>query len=67
MPKFHVNVREVHVQTFAVEAANEKDAIEKATEGDGTALDGRLEYSYTPDDTSTWTVEPCTCKEAHDH
>jgi hypothetical protein len=54
--KFHVMIREVHVQTVEVEAESEQKAIEKVQEGEGEYLEDSLEYSHTlePD---CWTVE----------
>lgn len=53
MKKFIVDVREVHVQSVEVEAADSQDALERVKEGEGTYLDGALEYSHTLD-SDTW-------------
>ena len=56
MKKFHVGVREVHVQTVEVEAENAEEAREKVQEGEGDYLDNMLEYSHCLD-SDLWTVE----------
>lgn len=53
--KYYVDVREIHIQTVEIEADSPEQAITRVAEGDGSYLDGRLEYSHTlPPD--TWTV-----------
>lgn len=49
MPKYHVELREVWVQTYEVDADCPESAMEYALAGYGNALDGMLEYSHTPD------------------
>lgn len=56
MPKFIVNIREVHTQMVEVEAEDKKDAKIKVAQGEGTYLDNTLEYSHTLNK-STWTVD----------
>lgn len=53
---FKVFVREIHVQQVNIEAASEKEAIQKVADGDGEYTDNTLEYSHSCD-TDTWTVE----------
>lgn len=57
MPRYHMGVREIHVVTVEVEAANKEEALEKA----GRRLEKGVdeidrEYSDTLDP-DTWTVE----------
>lgn len=59
MPKkktFIVNVREVHIQPFRVEAETRQEAIEIVADGGGDLMEGCLEYSHTLDP-DTWTVD----------
>jgi len=56
MPKYIVNVREVHTQMVEIEAKDENDAKQNVREGKGTYLDDTLEYSHTLDPDG-WTVE----------
>jgi hypothetical protein len=55
MPKYHVEVPEVHYQTVEVEADSFKAAVGLVVNGDGEYLDGALEYSHTLDDCE-WSV-----------
>lgn len=54
MPKFNVEVREVHVALHEVEAATFEEAIQKVK--DGTTSLTNLEYSHTLHE-DTWSVE----------
>ena len=54
MPKFHVNVREVHVSTHEVEAESAEEAIRKVKDQDAEEV--VCEYSHTLGE-DTWTVE----------
>jgi hypothetical protein len=61
MPKFHVKVPEVWIQTVEVEAETQGEAIAKvATTDEGDYLDGQLEYSNTMKDLSWWDAEEIT-------
>lgn len=55
MPKYHVNVPEVHYQTVEVEADSPEEAAKLVKDGDGDYLDGALEYSHTLED-CVWMV-----------
>ena len=44
---YRVQLNEIHVSTWDVEADSEQDAVDKALGGDGEMID--CEYSYTPD------------------
>ena len=48
--EFVVSIPEVHYQDVIVEASDECEAITKAKEGEGTAVDNSLEYSHTSED-----------------
>ena len=65
MPKFIVNVREVHVQFVEIDAASEVDAIEQVSAGDGTYVENGTDYRYTLD-TETWTAEAVPSCDATD-
>jgi len=54
MPKFHVNVREVHVSTHEVEAESAEEAIRKVKNQESDEI--TCEYSHTLGE-DTWTVE----------
>ena len=54
MAIFHVEVREVHVSTRAVEAESAEEAIRKVKDGDDLE-ELTCEYSHTLDD-ETWQV-----------
>lgn len=54
--KFHVLVREVHVQKYLVEAEDGDNAIEKVRDGGGEIVNNSLEYSHTLG-RENWTVE----------
>ncbi len=54
MPKFHVNVREVHVSTREVKAESAEEAIRKVKDQDAEEV--VCEYSHTLGE-DTWTVE----------
>jgi|CXWL01.1.fsa_nt_gi hypothetical protein len=53
MPQFIVNVREVHVQPYLIEAATLDEAITKVEEGEGDILEAGFEYSHTLE-TDSW-------------
>ena len=55
MPKYHVNVPEVHYQTVEVDASSPEEAVELVKDGDGEYLDDTLTYSHTLED-CTWQV-----------
>lgn len=55
-----VHVREVHIQTFQVKAANAADAVRRVADGEGRTLEA-FEYSHTLDP-ETWTAEQITSK-----
>ena len=44
---YRVQLNEVHISSWDVEADSEQDAVNKALDGDGDLID--CEYSYTPD------------------
>jgi len=60
MPKYIINVREIHVQPHLVEANNPKEAIELGEKmierGEGSYEQYSLEFSHTLDK-SFWTVD----------
>ena len=47
MKSFIVSIPEVHYQDVVVDAKDGEDAIAKAKEGEGEAVDNSLEYSHT--------------------
>ena len=49
MPTYEVDMREIWVQTYEVEADSPEEAFALAMAGNGDPLDDRLEYSHTPD------------------
>lgn len=53
--RFIVEVREVHVQPYEVEANSKEQAIEVVKEGGGEIIENALEYSHTLD-SEYWTV-----------
>ena len=55
MPRFHVHMREVFVQTVEIQAKDSKEAIDKVRDGDGEYLN-EPEYSRTMGH-DTWSVE----------
>lgn len=57
MPKFIVNVKEIHVQPIRVEAASKEDALLKAIDGDGDYLDiHNFDTCMETLDSETWEV-----------
>ena len=54
--KFIVEVREVHVQPFKVEADSKAEAIETVKEGGGEIIENAFKYSHTLD-SEYWTAE----------
>jgi len=54
---FFVNVREVHIQTYRVEADDEESAKEAVSTGEGKVVEDLMEFSHTLDDSEDWTVE----------
>ena len=54
MPKFRVNVFEVHCSEVIIEAKDEKEAIKKVSDGEGNEVSSA--YSHTLDE-DTWKVE----------
>ena len=56
MLKFIVEVREVHIQGYEIEAETEEQAKDLIREGNGDLIDGHFEYSHTLD-SEFWTVE----------
>ena len=56
MPKYHVGIREVHVSTVVVTAADEEEALKKAGEGNFDFDQIDLEYSHSLDP-DVWSVE----------
>ena len=44
---YRVQLNEIHISSWDVEADSEQDAVNKALDGDGDLID--CEYSYTPD------------------
>lgn len=55
MKKFRVNAREVHVQTYIVEAETAEQALKAVASGEGIAEDF-TEYLHMLD-LDTWTAE----------
>jgi hypothetical protein len=55
MKRFLVEKREVWTQLVAVDAENEKEAIEIASNGGGVDVDNSMEYSQDLG-TETWTI-----------
>lgn len=53
MPKFIVNVREVHVQPYVVSARSLDKAIHLVEAGEGEVWEGAFEYSHTLE-TDSW-------------
>lgn len=51
MPKYHVDLQEVWIQTVEVEADSPKEAQQRVLNGEGDYLDGRLEYSHSLEST----------------
>lgn len=47
MKTFKVSIPEIHYQDVTIEANNQEEALIKAREGEGTAIDNSLEYSHT--------------------
>ena len=56
MNKYIVHVLEIHQTQIEVEAIDENNAIEKASNGDGLWVDNSTEFVESCD-TDTWTVE----------
>ena len=56
MPKYHVGIREVHVNTVTVIADNEEQALRKAADDDIEDDEIDAEYSHTLD-LDVWPVE----------
>ena len=50
MATYEVDLREIWVQTYQVEADSAEDAMQRVLDGNGIPLDDRLEYSDTPED-----------------
>lgn len=61
--KFRVNVREVHIQGYAVEAENKAEAKRIVEEGGGALDEGFFEYSHTLD-SDLWTVDKLEGKDS---
>jgi hypothetical protein len=59
MKNYIVRMWEVYVQTVAIEANSEEEAIEKVVEGEGEYINNSLEYSHALD-SDLWTVEERT-------
>lgn len=49
MKKFLVDVREVWVQTYEIEAESKEEALQLVYEGDGEIVDGGPVYSHVLD------------------
>lgn len=47
--KYIVNVREVHIQPYEVEAISPEDAAQAVADGEGDLIEGGFEYSHTLD------------------
>ena len=56
LPEYFVNVREVHIQPYRVEAASPEEAIKIVNGGGGDIVEEGMEYSHTLDD-EYWTVD----------
>jgi hypothetical protein len=56
MPKFIVTKKEIWDQPVIVEAATEKEALEKVWKGEGETMEESFEYSHTMDSAS-WSTE----------
>ena len=54
MPKFVVNIREVHVSSREIEAESAEEALRLVKDGEGEEI--LCEYSHTLDE-DTWTVD----------
>lgn len=55
MPYFCVDRPEVHIQIVYVEAADEKEALERVRDGEGHDVDNPC-YSYTLDNWEDWGI-----------
>ena len=51
---YRVQLNEIHISSWDVEADSEQDAVNKALDGDGDLID--CEYSYTPDNDAVHSV-----------
>jgi len=56
MPRYHVGIREVHVNTVVVIADSEEQALRKAADDELEDDELEVEYSHTLDP-DVWTVE----------
>ncbi len=54
--EYHVNVREVYIQTYRVHAASANEAKHAVASGDGELIENLFEYSHTFDP-EFWTVD----------
>ena len=50
MPKFEIEQFELHVQTYAVEATSEAEAIEKLLDGEAVPIDEALDFVEVADE-----------------
>lgn len=62
MKTFFVDVHEVWIQKFVVEAEDKNEALQKILDGEGKAIDDCLEYSHTLDNSGAWNVEEVNIK-----
>lgn len=52
MPKYHVDIQEIWVQTMEIEAESSEEAVDLVLAGNGEVVDDALEYSHTLDSVS---------------
>jgi hypothetical protein len=65
MPKYHIQVPEIHYQTVEVEAPTEADAVREVIDYEGERIEGRLEYSHVMDEYLHNLLEECEQGEGH--
>jgi hypothetical protein len=53
--KYHVGIRQVHIQTLEVNAESEEDALAKVNDGEGEEIGVYHVEDFAP---KTWTVKP---------
>jgi len=56
LKKFEVNVREVHIQPYSVEANSKEEALQIVRDCGGEIIEGAMSYSHVLH-SSTWTVD----------
>jgi hypothetical protein len=50
MPKYKIQVPEIHYQLVEVEAANQAEAVREVIDYGGDRVEGELEYSHVVED-----------------